>query len=96
MTDLKVIKWGILGSGKIAAQFTEQLLQLPDIELVGVASRTVENAQKAQSHSTTSTSPATPTPASTGSAVVATKETEDILGLLKDVQRRLIVIENKL
>lgn len=46
MTQPKVIKWGILGTGKIAAQFTEQLLKLPDSQLVGVASRTVENAQK--------------------------------------------------
>lgn len=46
MTDIKVIKWGILGSGKIAAQFTEQLLKLSGVKLAGVASRTRENAQK--------------------------------------------------
>lgn len=39
------IRWGILGSGKIADQFAAQLVKLPDIELVGVASRTIENAQ---------------------------------------------------
>lgn len=42
----KSIRWGILGSGKIANQFAQQLIQLPDIQLVGVASRTIENARK--------------------------------------------------
>jgi predicted dehydrogenase len=40
------IKWGILGTGKIARQFAEQLVKIKDAQLIGVASRHFENAQK--------------------------------------------------
>ncbi len=44
--SLQSVKWGILGTGTIAHQFVQQLLQVPNIELVGVASRSLENAKK--------------------------------------------------
>ncbi|MES2259782.1 MAG: Gfo/Idh/MocA family oxidoreductase [Pseudomonadota bacterium] len=40
----KVIRWGILGTGKIAKAFANGLRDTPDAELVAVASRTVDSA----------------------------------------------------
>ncbi|AFY74978.1 putative dehydrogenase [Synechococcus sp. PCC 7502] len=42
----QIIKWGILGTGKIAEQFAEQLVKIKAAKLIGVASRQFENAQK--------------------------------------------------
>ncbi|MGY0235713.1 Gfo/Idh/MocA family protein [Longispora urticae] len=39
------IRWGILATGGIAATFTEDLLTLPDAEVVAVGSRSVESAR---------------------------------------------------
>ena len=44
MTD-KPIRWGILATGWIAGQFTEDLLRLPDAEVVAVGSRAADAAQ---------------------------------------------------
>lgn len=46
----QVIQWGILGTGKIAYQFAEQLVKLKDVRLVGIASRKLENAQRFSQH----------------------------------------------
>lgn len=40
------IKWGIVGPGKIATDFTEDLKLVPDAEVAGVASRNLERAQQ--------------------------------------------------
>ena len=42
----KKIKWGIIGLGKIANKFAEDLQLLTDTELYAVASRDVEKAEK--------------------------------------------------
>lgn len=42
MTD--TVRWGILGTGKIAHLFTEDLMLLPDAEVVAVGSRAQETA----------------------------------------------------
>jgi len=42
----QIIKWGILGTGRIAEQFAEQLVKIKAGRLIGVASRQFENAQK--------------------------------------------------
>ncbi len=44
MTEQKV-RWGILATGGIAAAFTADLVDLPDAEVVAVASRTEESAK---------------------------------------------------
>lgn len=44
MTEQSV-RWGILATGGIAAAFTADLVDLPDAEVVAVASRTEESAQ---------------------------------------------------
>jgi predicted dehydrogenase len=41
----QVIRWGILGTGKIAGKFAEGLSQLPDAKLVAVASRSASSAE---------------------------------------------------
>jgi predicted dehydrogenase len=43
MSD-KVIRWGILGTGKIARTFAQALRELPDAQLVAVASRSSDGA----------------------------------------------------
>ena len=43
---MKKIKWGIIGLGNIAHQFTNDLLLIEDAELYGVASRTLEKASE--------------------------------------------------
>jgi predicted dehydrogenase len=45
MSD-KVIRWGILGTGKIARTFAQALRELPDAQLVAVASRNAEGAAR--------------------------------------------------
>jgi predicted dehydrogenase len=42
----QVIRWGILGTGKIAKAFAEALRATPDAKLAAVASRTVDSATK--------------------------------------------------
>jgi predicted dehydrogenase len=42
----QVIRWGILGTGKIATAFANALKDTPDAKLVAVASRTVDSANK--------------------------------------------------
>ncbi|MDH6626927.1 putative dehydrogenase [Streptomyces sp. LBL] len=44
MTEQKV-RWGILATGGIAAAFTAELVDLPDAEVVAVASRTEQSAK---------------------------------------------------
>jgi predicted dehydrogenase len=42
----KPIRWGILGTGKIAQYFTEDLSLEPDAELIAVGSRSMESANR--------------------------------------------------
>ena len=42
----QVIRWGILGTGKIATAFAKALQDTPDAQLVAVASRSVDSANK--------------------------------------------------
>ena len=44
--DKKVIKWGIIGLGKIASKFATDLAAVENVELVAVASRSQENADE--------------------------------------------------
>ena len=39
-----IIRWGILGAGRVARDFAEGLRALPDAELTAVASRTPATA----------------------------------------------------
>lgn len=58
MTPDQPISWGILGTGTIARQFTEQLVTLSDARLVGAASRNPDQATGfAQSFTTHGTTP---------------------------------------
>jgi predicted dehydrogenase len=41
----KIIKWGILGAGRIAAKFATDLNQTPNCQLVGVASTSLQRAE---------------------------------------------------
>ncbi|MGW0824696.1 Gfo/Idh/MocA family protein [Streptomyces sp. NPDC002845] len=45
MTDSERVRWGILATGGIAAAFTADLVDLPDAEVVAVASRSEESAK---------------------------------------------------
>lgn len=42
----KIIRWGILGTGKIAKAFATALREVPDTELAAVASRSLDSATK--------------------------------------------------
>ena len=42
----RTIRWGILGPGKIAAQFAQGIQAAPDAELVAVGSRSIDNANR--------------------------------------------------
>lgn len=42
---MKTVRWGILGTGKIARAFAEALKETPDAVLAGVASRRLDGAQ---------------------------------------------------
>lgn len=42
---MKTVRWGILGTGKIARAFAEALQDTPGAQLAGVASRSIDNAQ---------------------------------------------------
>ena len=44
MKDLHTIKWGIIGLGRIAHQFAQELQLVKGAELVAVASRSKDNA----------------------------------------------------
>ncbi|WP_299434466.1 Gfo/Idh/MocA family oxidoreductase [uncultured Aquimarina sp.] len=46
MTAFKKVKWGIIGLGNIAHQFAQDLTLVSDAEIVAVASRTIDKAQK--------------------------------------------------
>jgi len=46
MTSQKIFNWGVIGPGKIAHKFVQDLLTLPDARLHAVASRSLERAQK--------------------------------------------------
>ena len=45
MADFKKLKWGIVGLGNIAHQFVQDLLLVPNIEIIACASRTISNAE---------------------------------------------------
>ena len=42
----KVIRWGIIGAGKIARKFAKDLQATPNTELYGIASRSIEKARE--------------------------------------------------
>jgi len=46
MTSKKMFNWGVLGPGKIAHKFVQDLLTLPNARLHAVASRSLDRAQK--------------------------------------------------
>ncbi len=46
MTSKKIINWGVIGPGKIAHKFVQDLLTLPNARLHAVASRSLERAQE--------------------------------------------------
>jgi len=46
MTSKKVFNWGVIGPGKIAQKFVQDLLTLPNARLHAVASRSLDRAQK--------------------------------------------------
>ena len=46
MTSKKIFNWGVVGPGKIAHKFVEDLLTLPNARLHGVASRSLDRAQE--------------------------------------------------
>ena len=43
-SDVKTIRWGILGCGKIAHKFAQDVLTIPNAELAAVASRNLEKS----------------------------------------------------
>ena len=43
---MKKVNWGIIGAGWIAARFAEDLKLLPQANLMAVASRSLERAEK--------------------------------------------------
>ncbi|XLS30511.1 Gfo/Idh/MocA family protein [Flavobacteriaceae bacterium M23B6Z8] len=45
MSEKKQVNWGILGAGKIARKFTEDLKHVPDARLYAVAARKLEGAK---------------------------------------------------
>ena len=50
------VRWGIMGTGSIASDFTKVLKQLDDVEVAAVGSRTVERATEfANAHELDST-----------------------------------------
>jgi len=46
MTSKKIFNWGVVGPGKIAQKFVQDLLTLPNARLHAVASRSLDRAQK--------------------------------------------------
>ena len=46
MTPKKIFNWGVLGPGRIAHKFVEDLLTLPNARLHAVASRSIDRAQE--------------------------------------------------
>jgi len=46
MTSKKIFNWGVIGPGKIAHKFVQDLLTLPNARLHAVASRSLDRAQK--------------------------------------------------
>ena len=44
MAQVAPLRWGILGAGWIAEQFTRDVLRLEDHRVVAVGSRTIEKA----------------------------------------------------
>ena len=43
---LKTIRWGIIGAGKIAKKFAQDLNTIPDAQLYAIASRDITIAKK--------------------------------------------------
>ena len=46
MNDERIIRWGIIGPGKIAHKFAQGLASIPNAQLIGVASRSTDRAKK--------------------------------------------------
>ena len=46
MENSKITNWGILGCGKIAHKFAEDLQKLPYAKITGVASRSIDKAKE--------------------------------------------------
>lgn len=44
--ETKIIRWGIIGAGKIATKFAEDLRTVPNTKLYAIASRNLEKAKK--------------------------------------------------